>query len=195
MADSRTDQITGVILAGGRGQRMDGVDKGLQMLHGKPLVAHVLERLQPQVSWVVINANRNAGQYEKFGHPVIADLVTDYVGPLAGLHAALSAATTDLVLTVPCDSPYLPHDLASRLLAAINIESTQIAVASVDTQTQPVFCLARRDSLASLADYLAAGGRKMNDWQTSLHARHVDFQDQADAFRNINSPADLAQFG
>ena len=195
MADTGTRQITGVILAGGRGQRMGGVDKGLQMLHGKPLVAHVLERLQPQVSRVVINANRNTGQYEKFGHPVIADLVTDYVGPLAGLHAALSAATTDLVLTVPCDSPYLPHDLASRLLAAINIGATQIAVASVDAQTQPVFCLARQHVVASLADYLAAGGRKMNDWQSSLQVRYVDFGDQAEAFRNINSATDLALFG
>ena len=192
MADFRVSQITGVILAGGRGQRMGGVDKGLQLLQGAPLIAHVLERLQPQVPQVLINANRNLERYAEFGHPVIADLVADYAGPLAGLHVALSTATSDLVLTVPCDSPFLPRDLASRLLAALNSESVPLAVACVGNKMQPAFCLAHRTALSSLAQYLSDGGRKMAVWQESLNACQVDFQDQAEAFHNINSPDDLA---
>lgn len=195
MTDYSVTQITGVILAGGRGQRMGGVEKGLQLLQGKPLLTHVLERLQPQVSQVLINANRNAERYAAFGHPVIADLITGYAGPLAGLHAALSAVTSDLVLTVPCDSPSLPHDLASRLIDALNAGSVRVAVASVESKAEPAFCLVHRSALSSLSAYLAAGGRKMGAWQDSVNACRVNFDDQATAFRNINSPDDLAEFG
>lgn len=193
MLDHCSDQITGVILSGGRGLRMGGADKGLQLFQGRPLVRHVLDRLQPQVSRVVINANRSTMQYAEFGPEVITDLVADFAGPLAGLHAALTSAASDLVLTVPCDSPFFPHDLASRLLAALNSGSARIAVASVGPQTQPVFCLAHRCLLADLTKYLVSGGRKMREWQTNNNACQVDFQDQANAFRNINSLADLAQ--
>jgi molybdopterin-guanine dinucleotide biosynthesis protein A len=192
MAEYCVDQITAVILAGGRGQRMGGADKGLQLLHGKPLIAHVLDRLQPQVRHVLINANRNLERYAQFGHPVIPDLIADYAGPLAGLHAALSEAKSDLVLAVPCDSPFLPLDLASRLLAALNAGSVPLAVACVGSRSQPAFCLTHRVALSNLADYLSAGGHKVAAWQESLNAHQVDFQDRAEAFQNINSPDDLA---
>src|SRR5258706_1664052 len=108
-------KVSGVVLAGGQGRRMGGVDKGLQLLHGKPVVAHVLARFAPQVGEIVINANQNAAEYAKFGHRVVADEIGGFSGPLAGLHAGLLAASHPLVVTVPCDSPFLPDDLVSRL--------------------------------------------------------------------------------
>ena len=192
MLAQHADAITGVMLAGGRGQRLGGVDKGLQIYRGRTLAAQVLERLQPQVGQIVINANRYREDYANFGHPVIADVITGYAGPLAGLHAALSAATSELVLAVPCDTPDLPLDLASRLLSALNATSSQIAVARVSEKIQPTFCLVRRSALEGLEDFLKSSGRKMSSWQEAQQACFVDFDDQPEAFRNINSPEDLA---
>ncbi|MDD2885517.1 MAG: molybdenum cofactor guanylyltransferase [Dechloromonas sp.] len=186
--------ITGVVLAGGLGRRMGGVDKGLQQLNGQTLVAQIAGRLRPQVDALMINANRNAARYAELGYPVVADAIPDFAGPLAGLHAALSAATTPLVVTVPCDSPFFPVDLVSRLFSVLTAQQAEIAVAQTGEQAQPVFCLCRREVLPHLTAYLQAGERKFARWYASLPAVAVPFDDQLMAFENINSLAELARF-
>ena len=184
--------FTGVILAGGLGRRMGGGDKGLRQLHGQPMVAWVIARFAPQVDELLVNANQNAGTYAQFGHPVIADVIGDHAGPLAGLHAGLTAATHTLVATAPCDSPFLPRDLVARLHAALVAGDAQLAVAKTGDQPHPVFCLCRRDVLPHLQAFLAAGGRKIDAWYVSLRVVEVPFDDVAAAFGNINSPGELA---
>ncbi|MFA5123733.1 molybdenum cofactor guanylyltransferase MobA [Zavarzinia sp.] len=186
------EKITGVILAGGRGQRMGGVDKGLQDLDGRPLVQRVLERLTPQVDVVVINANQNLARYAALGCIVLPDNIPDFAGPLAGLHAALSQATTPLLLTVPCDSPFLPDDLAQRLRAALEAQGAELAVARTGDRVQRAFCLTRRAILPKLEAFLGSGERKVGLWHASLKLAEVAFDDEADGFRNINTPEDLA---
>ncbi len=188
---TRTD-ITGVILAGGRGRRMGGVDKGLQDLQGKPMVQWVLERLAPQVDSVLINANQNLPRYAGFDCPVLPDRIPDFAGPLAGLHAALAQAATPLVASVPCDSPFLPADLVQRLQAALVADQAELAVARAGGRVHRAFCLARRELLPKLDAYLAAGERKVGLWHDSLNVVEVDFDDEADAFDNINTPEQLA---
>jgi molybdopterin-guanine dinucleotide biosynthesis protein A len=187
--------ITGVVLAGGQGRRMGGVDKGLVELDGRPLVAHVIERLAPQVGALLINANQNLERYERFGAPVVADDVGGFAGPLAGLHAAMSRAVTDYVVTVPCDSPFLPIDLVARLVAGLAENSAQLAVAKTQNQPHPVFALVRRDVREHLARFLADGGRKIDAWYATLAAVEVAFDDEADAFRNINTREELDAAG
>lgn len=185
------DGITGVVLAGGLGRRMGGVDKGLQELDGRPLVAWVIERLAPQVDELLLNANRNAERYAAFGHAVVADRIDGFAGPLAGLHAALSVARHPLVATAPCDSPFLPTDLVARLHAALDDSGAELAVARSLGRVQPVFCLCRRTALPALSAHLAAGGRRIERWFCSLPLVEVSFEDQPAAFANINSVEDL----
>jgi molybdopterin-guanine dinucleotide biosynthesis protein A len=185
-------EITGIVLAGGMGRRMGGVDKGLVELDGKPMVAHVLARLSPQVDAVLINANQNAERYAAFGLPVLADAVGGFAGPLAGLHAGMSAATTPFVATVPCDSPFLPLDLVARLSKGLVAMDAQLAVARTFDQPHPVFALVRRDVLPHLASFLHGGGRKIDAWYATLRIVEVAFDDCADAFRNINTADELA---
>ena len=185
--------ITGIVLAGGQGRRMGNVDKGFVELAGRPLVDHVIARLTTQVATIVINANRNRERYAGFGYPVIADAIEGFAGPLAGLHAGLDAATTPFVVTSPCDSPFLPGDLVARLAAAFAAQAIDIAVARTFDQPHPVFALARRSLLPHLARFLDTGGRKIDAWYASLRVAEVSFDDEADAFRNINTPAELAE--
>lgn len=187
-----TEAITGVILAGGLGRRMGGVDKGLQLLAGRPLVRYVVDRLAPQVDALLINANRSQAEYAALGYPVLADEIPDFAGPLAGLHAALSAARTPLVLTVPCDSPYLPPDLAARLYAGLVASGADLAIVRAEGRLHPVFCLARTHLQGPLATYLAQGGRRVAGWCTEIGACEVDFDDQPLAFRNFNTLDDLS---
>ena len=186
------DSVTGIVLAGGQGRRMGGVDKGLVVLEGRPLVAHVLARLAPQVAEVLINANQNLERYAAFGAPVVPDSVGGFAGPLAGLHAGLTRAARDYVITVPCDSPFLPEDLVARLVAARAERDADLAVAKTFDQPHPVFALVRRAVLPHLAAFLAAGGRKIDAWYATLRVTEVPFDDEADAFRNINTAAELA---
>ena len=183
--------ITGIVLAGGQGRRMGGVDKGLQTLRGKPMVEWVLERLRPQVGEIVINANQNRAAYEKYGHRVVADDISGFAGPLAGLHAGLKAASHPLVVTVPCDSPFLPADLVSRLNS--RIQNVDLAVAKTGDQPHPVFALVRKDVVQNLEAFLAGGGRKIDAWYGALRFVEVPFDDEADAFRNINTREELAR--
>lgn len=185
------DKITGVILAGGLGRRMGGIDKGLQELRGQTMVHRVIERLAPQVDELLINANRNVERYAAFGHRVVPDRIPDYAGPLAGLHAALSAATQPLVATAPCDSPFLPADLVSRLLSALTTTNADLAVARTFDQPHPVFCLCKREVLPHLSEFLASGGRKFEHWYATLKAVEVAFDDEAEAFENINTREEL----
>ncbi len=187
-------KITGVILAGGQGRRMGGIDKGLRELRGKPMIEWVLERFAPQVDAVLINANQNLDVYARFGHSVITDEIGGYAGPLAGLQSALSKARDPLVATVPCDSPFLPADLVARLNSALQARQTQLAVARTGDQPHPVFCLCRRDVLPHLTQFLASGGRKIDAWYATLRVVEVAFDDAAEAFSNINTPEELLAF-
>jgi molybdopterin-guanine dinucleotide biosynthesis protein A len=188
------EKITGVILAGGLGRRMGGTDKGLQELHGRPLVAWVSERLTPQVDELLINANQNVERYAAFGDRVVPDQIPDYAGPLAGVHAALSAAAYPLVATAPCDSPFLPADLVFRLFSALTATNANLAVARTFDRPHPVFCLCRRAVLPHLSEFLAGGGRKFESWYATLNVVEVPFDDEADAFENINTREELGRF-
>jgi molybdopterin-guanine dinucleotide biosynthesis protein A len=183
--------VSGIVLAGGQGSRMGGVDKGLQAFRGKPMVAHVIERLSPQVDELLVNANRNPGEYARFGHRVIADEIPGFAGPLAGFERGLAHAAGALVVTVPCDSPFLPVDLVARLRRHLESADAQLAVARTGDQSHPVFCLMRRDVLPSLQQFLGSGQRKIDRWYEALRVAEVAFDDEADAFLNINTLAEL----
>lgn len=184
--------VSAIILSGGRATRMNGVDKGLVLLQNKPLIAHVIARLKPQADEILINANRELAQYQSFGLPVLQDETDDFLGPLAGFQLGLEHARHDLVLTVPCDSPLLPLDLAERLLKGMLESRTDIAVASTNGDTHQVFCLCKKSLLPSLMEYLANGGRKVSAWQKSQQYVEVDFSDNPDGFTNLNTFEDLA---
>ncbi|MDR2244966.1 MAG: molybdenum cofactor guanylyltransferase [Burkholderiales bacterium] len=183
--------ITGLILAGGQGRRMGGVDKGLLLLNHRTLTAHVIERLRPQVGALLINANRHLPRYAAFGYPVISDSFSNFPGPLAGLHAGLSEARTPWVITAPCDSPMLPHDLVARLYAAAQQHDAPLAIAKVGDRLHSVFALAHRRVLPDLTDYLRGGERKVALWFARIGGVEVPFDDQPEAFRNINTQDEL----
>lgn len=192
MPDPR--QVTGLILAGGRGTRMQGLDKGLQERDGAALAVHVLRRLAPQVGSVLINANRNLAAYEAMGARVVTDSWPDHPGPLAGFLAGLEQCSTPLLLAVPCDVPTLSLDLAARLHAALAGGEAELAVAATredgEPRLQPTFCLMRVDVVESLRRYLAGGERKIASW-TATHRRAVVVFDDVAAFANVNTLADL----
>jgi len=188
------DDITGLILAGGRGSRMGGVDKGLQAHLGMPLAMHALLRLGPQVGAVMINANRNLAAYESLGAPVWPDALPDYPGPLAGFLAGLEHCATAYLATVPCDSPRFPEDLVARLAERLEAEDAEIAIAATREdgalRLQPVFCLMKATVLESLATFTAGGQRKIDAWTATLRHVAVEF-DAAGAFVNANTVAEL----
>ena len=187
--------VTGVVLAGGQARRMGGLDKGLQSLRGRPMIAWVIERLASQVGEILISANQNLDRYQAFGCLVVTDELKEdsggFAGPLAGLHAGMKAASHPLVVTVPCDSPFLPADLVARLRAALERQQADLAVARTGAQPHPVFALCRCTLLAHLEAYLQAGGRKIDRWYATLKVAEVQFDDEAEAFSNINTPEEL----
>jgi len=187
--------LSGLILAGGRSTRMGGREKGLQLLDGRTMVSHIIDRLKPQVGPLLINANTRLDDYQSLSLPIVSDLISGYVGPLAGLHAGLSLCPTPYLLSVPCDCPFLPLDLASRLGQALILSGADAAYAVTMNETQtehhPVFCLLKQDTLASLSDYLSQGGRKVMTWIESLHHIQVKFDNRA-GFLNINTLDDLS---
>lgn len=184
------ENITGIVLAGGLARRMGGDDKGLLPLAGKPLVQHAVERLRPQVAAVIINANRHHETYADFAAKVIADQIQDYAGPLAGIHAGMTAAATEWVLSVPCDSPFFPADLAAQLMQAAQRDEADIAVAAAGGRAQPVFMLAKRQLTADIAANLAAVNGKIDRWYARLPHTIVEFP-SACAFDNINTRQEL----
>jgi molybdopterin-guanine dinucleotide biosynthesis protein A len=183
--------VTTVILAGGLGTRIGG-DKGLQTLHGRTLISWVLEAVSRDGGEILINANEAQLAYADFGCRVICDQIPGWQGPLAGLHAALSCAQTDCVMTVPCDTPFLPYDLITRLFDAQSLTSTDAAVAVTGGRRQPTIALYRKSVLPRLLAYLGSGGRKVNDWLDTLQLSEVVFDNVAD-FDNINTVEDLAR--
>ena len=199
--------ISALILAGGRGSRMGGVDKGLQTFNGTPLALHTLLRLQMQdggpLAQVMVNANRNLAAYEAFGAAVWPDVLADYAGPLAGFLTGLERCESPYLATVPCDTPLFPMDLVKRLAQALDREDADIAMAAapetdrhgqIAMRAQPVFCLLAVDLLESLADFTHSGGRKIDAW-TALHkVALVPFDAPGDdprAFFNANTLAEL----
>lgn len=199
--DLPAEAITGLILAGGRGSRMGGIDKGLQTFNGVPLALHTLLRLTPQVGAIMISANRNLEAYEAFGAPVWPDSTAlgDYAGPLAGFITGLERCKTPWLLTVPCDTPLFPVDLVARLAKALAQADADFAVASAPEgdgtlRQQPVFCLMRRNMLESLRDFTQAGGRKIAAWKSRHTTVQVPFNlpgDEPQGFANANTLAEL----
>ena len=201
--------ITGLVLAGGRGSRMGGVDKGLQIFDGKPLALHALQRLQSGAGLgaYLLNANRNLEAYRAFGAPVCADAVGDFAGPLAGFLAGLEACTTPYLLTVPCDTPLFASDLVLRLAHALQTSGADLAMPSAPEaegqgqgqmrmRLQPVFCLMHTRVAPGLRRYLQAGGRKIDTWFSQQGGVQVPFDlpgDDPHAFFNLNTLDELAR--
>mgnify|MGYP006266823853 CR=1 FL=1 len=197
--------VTGLVLAGGRGLRMGGVDKGLQEVLGKPLAWHVMRRLQAQCAQVSINANRNLVTYSTLGAPVWPDTVAEFAGPLAGFLTGLQQCNTPFLQTAPCDVPYFPSDLVQRLGQALTQQQAEMAIASsteldpqgqVFEQRHPVFCLMHSSLRDSLSDFMAKGGRKIEDWLSLHHCVRVTWPNVSSDvpfFVNLNTPQDLSQ--
>ena len=189
------DQMTGLILAGGRAQRMGGIDKGLISFHGKPLIESSIARLKNQVGSILINANRNITKYASYGYPIIMDETPDFSGPLAGFTAGLKTCQTPYLLTTPCDSPLLPTDLGTKLAAEMERGDFQLVYASSKEAdgkvwAQPVFCLMRADLQEPLEVYLQKGDLKIDRWFKELRSSTVVFND-AQSFANVNTPDEL----
>ncbi|MCU7881420.1 MAG: molybdenum cofactor guanylyltransferase [Candidatus Thiodiazotropha sp. (ex Lucinoma aequizonata)] len=180
--------ITAVILAGGRGSRMGGEDKGLIELNGKPLITHIIAAVEPQVTQIMINANRNLVRYQQLGYPVFADLLADYQGPLAGFLTAMQTLSTADMVTLPCDGPLLPEDLVERLVRARDSEDAEITVAHDGERLQPVYALIPKHLSASLQRYLDDGDRKIDLWYKKHRVAYADFSDLPRTFVNINTP-------
>ena len=188
-------EITGLILAGGRAQRMGGIDKGLIPFHGRPLIESAIEALKRQTGQLLINANRNLAQYSTYGYPVVSDVTLDFSGPLAGFSAGLATCKTRYLLTAPCDSPLLPPDLSERLAGELEASGAQLVYASTEELdgkiwSQPVFCLMRSDVADSLNQFLTKGDLKIDHWFKDLHTSTVIFKN-SQAFANINTPEEL----
>ncbi|MEJ2114676.1 MAG: molybdenum cofactor guanylyltransferase MobA [Gammaproteobacteria bacterium] len=185
------ENVTGVILAGGKARRMGGVDKGLININGQAMIQYVLDALKPQVYEVLINANRNVSEYEKFGYPVVSDQLESFQGPLAGIAASMGMAKTKYICICPCDGPLIAKDLVSKLYSALNKDKdTKIAVAHDGKRLQPVYALINRELHKSLLNYLMTGKRKIDLWYTQHNFKAVDFSDKQDCFININTPED-----
>ena len=183
--------ITGVILAGGRGQRMGGKDKGTVDYNGQPLVQHVIDRLAPQLDQIVISANRNIDFYKQYNYPVLADDMGDYWGPLAGIATAMKFSQCDLLLTVPCDTPNLPKNLLQHMLGVMHEKNSDIVMAQDGDRLHPVIALVKCSLRDNLLAYLKRGERKVMKWMQSQDWAAADFSDQTDCFVNINSQVDV----
>jgi molybdopterin-guanine dinucleotide biosynthesis protein A len=181
--------ITAVILAGGKGRRMQGQDKGLVKLANRALIEYVIEAIKPQVSDIIINANRNQKQYSTYDYPVIADTLNNFQGPLAGFFSAMSQATSSHIITLPCDGPLLPDDLVTRLIVALHDNNADIAVAHDGERMQPVYALIATTLQNSLSAFLNAGERKIDLWYQQHQLALADFSDCPQTFRNINTAA------
>lgn len=196
-------QIAGIVLAGGKGERMGGADKGLMPLQDLPLAAHALARLRPQVDRLMVSANRNLEAYAALGVPVWPDPVPGQPGPLAGFLAGMRQAGRPWLMTVPCDAPDFPEDLVQRLAGAAAASGAQLAIPACPGErpdepgrlrTQPVFCLMQTALADALQQWLLAGGRRVGDWTAAQSRVVVEFE-RPSAFRNLNSLHDLRQAG
>jgi len=190
MATNSNNSLTAVVLAGGMARRMGGQDKGLITLNGKPAIEYILEALKPQVDTLLISANRNLEQYRRYGYPVIEDKVGNYYGPLAGMASALQVCVSDRILTVPCDSPFIPSVLSNKLNTALLEKKADLSAAHDGERIQPVFAMLHRYLLPGLLAYLDAGGRRIDTWYAEHTMALADFSRWPDTFININTPED-----
>jgi molybdenum cofactor guanylyltransferase len=195
MIPPATPDITGVVLAGGAGRRLGGLDKGLLLFRGRPLVEWVIEALRPQVGALIISANRNLERYAAYGLPVVTDHEPGFQGPLAGIHGAMRTARTQWIITLPCDGPYPAPDLAARLALALAGQDADLAVASDGRRIQTVHALLPIRLAADLADFLAGGERQVSRWYARHRMAVADLSNQADTFRNINTSDEALALG
>jgi molybdopterin-guanine dinucleotide biosynthesis protein A len=187
------EDITAVILAGGKARRMGGEDKGLIELNGRPLLDYIISGLHPQVGTILVNANRNLARYSEFGYPVVEDILGDYFGPLVGMATGMQSAATPLLVSVPCDSPFIPSQLVATLYRALSESGAEISIAHDGTRLQPVYALLRCQLLPDLLAYLNDGGRKIDTWYGQHHMVTADFSTGPDVFLNLNTPEDRQQ--
>ncbi len=194
MNHPNSDNVTVVVLAGGKGRRMEGMDKGLLPFRGRTLIDHVLDAIGQQTNRIVINANRNLDDYAVFGYPVVADTLTDFQGPLAGFLAAMSVVSTEYILTLPCDGPVIAENYLQKMIQPMTLPSTDMVVASDGNRLQPVYALIPLGLKQSLMDFLDEGGRKIDVWYGRHEYAVVDFPPDSGMFININSQRDLARY-
>lgn len=193
MNNLKVDDITVVILAGGKGRRMGGKDKGLVHYKNHSLVKHVIDAISLQADNIIINANRNLDEYAAFGYPVVEDTLSGFQGPLAGFMAAMSRATTETILTLPCDGPVIVDDYVEKMMLAMNQSSCDIVIASDGQRIQPVYALIPVRLKQSLARFLAAGDRKIDLWYAQHQTSLVEFAEDTGLFTNINTPEELTK--
>lgn len=191
MQNISSNDITGVILAGGQARRMQGQDKGLVLLKNKPLIEYVIDILKPQLGMLLINANRNHRQYSEYGFDIVSDELSGYCGPLAGMASALNKTETKYMLTAPCDSPFMPDDLVQRLATALETAGADISVAHNGERMQPVFCLMKKKLMPSMNDFLSNGERKIDKWFNQHALAIADFSDIPKTFDNLNTLEDI----
>jgi molybdopterin-guanine dinucleotide biosynthesis protein A len=183
--------LTVVILAGGRGRRLGGCDKGLFKWQGKPLIEHVLQNIESVTPNILINANQNIDVYQRYGHPVISDATADFAGPLAGMLAALRSVDTPFILTLPCDAPFASPDIIVKFCDVHKERQQRLYIAATAEGLQPVYAMIHNSLTDSLTQYLEAGNRKVQNWMKANDAVVVDFERQASSFVNINTENDL----
>ena len=186
------NDVTAIVLAGGQARRMGGVDKGLVTLNNRPLIEYVLDSLKSQTRHIIINANRNHERYKKYGYPIVEDDIQDYSGPLSGISSCMKITRTRYLVSVPCDSPFIPGDLISRLYQSIINEQSEISVVHDGERMQPVFALMKVSLLPSLLDYLSSGERKIDRWYSFHRLSECDFSDNPGAFININTQDEIS---
>lgn len=190
----KPEDITVVILAGGKGRRMGGQDKGLVNYKNHTLIQHVIDAISQQTDNIIINANRNLSEYQNFGYPVVADTLNDFQGPLAGFLAAMGAVRTDYILTIPCDGPVITDNYVNRMRQGLTESKSMLAVASDGDRMQPVYALIPVKLSTSLRQFLAEGGRKIDCWYQQHNITLVEFANDSKFFTNINTPSDLQKF-
>ena len=188
------NEITVVILAGGRGRRMDAQDKGLVVLNGQPLIEYVIKAISPQNSNILINANQNIEQYQRYGYPVVSDQVTGFQGPLAGVATAMEQVNTPYILTLPCDAPFVERDYQAQMWSALQIQQTDLAVAFDGRRLQPVHALIPVHLYADLRKFLAGKTRRVDSWYSQYAMGLVDFSQQVRMFCNLNTPEELEAY-
>jgi molybdenum cofactor guanylyltransferase len=191
MTPPKKENITAVILAGGRGRRFGGLDKGLIEYKHNPIIEHVINAVAPQVDNIMINANRSEETYANYGYPIINDELSGFQGPLAGFSTAMQHATNSYVLTLPCDGPFISADYVERMAAVFVDTPAELAVAHDGHRMQPVHALLPTALLGSLRRFLDTGERKIDRWYLKHTVALVDFSDSSDIFQNINTLEEL----
>lgn len=187
-----SDQVTGVILAGGRSQRLGGLDKGLVEYQGRPLIEYAIAALRPQVSTIMISANRHLDRYARYGYPVLPDPWPDFRGPLAGIAAALKQAPTEYIITMPCDNPRLPANFVQLMLSTLQHSQAEACALEHQRQLEPAYVLLPTRLYQNLMDYLDSGQRAVHGWLSQLHLARARYDEDSDIkFMNINTREDL----